>query len=96
MLRQPAAHRAHPGSGKVPAAHLLAETIGQLQGRLTCQGRVQFRTRPQRRGPGHQVRYQAGDPGRGLRIRVAAEMVRPDAIQNRADHQLLPARILIR
>jgi hypothetical protein len=88
--------RRGPYRRAVPAAHLLAETIGQLQGRLTCQGRVQFRTCPQRRGPGHQVRYQVRDPGRGLRVRIAAEVVRPDAIQNRADHELLQRRILIR
>jgi hypothetical protein len=80
----------------VPAAHLPAETTGQLQGRLAGQGRVQPRARPQRRRPGHQARHQVRDPGRGLRIRVAAEMVRPDAIQNRAGHEPLPARILIR
>ena len=72
VLRQPAAHRAHPVSGQPPAVHLPAEIIRHLKGWLTSQGRVQPCARRLRRGPGHQVRDQVRDPGRGVRVRVTA------------------------
>ena len=96
MLGQPAAHRAHPVSGQPPAAHLLAEIIGHLQGPADRPAPCAARRTPTAYGPVTRSATRLAIRAAASRVRGAAEVMGPDAIQDRADHELLPGRILIR